>query len=485
MTLIPLKRSQNPRPLCVDLDGTLIKSDSLVEAAWVYLRSHPFAFWYLLLWLFEGRSQLKNKLFSAVKLNVASLPYNEEILSYLKEEKIQGRRLILVTASSILLAQDVANYLQIFDEVYGSEEAINLKGKRKAERLNQLYGRKGYDYIGNSYHDLPVWEDAKENLVVSNSKRLVRRVRSITDDFKVFRSTTHGFVKALALQIRVHQWAKNMLIFLPMILSHRYHEWSIWLASIVAFVAFSLSSSAVYVVNDMLDLEADRHHPHNRRRPFAAGELSLILGIVLVPFLLTLSLTLALIVSMPFFWVLISYLLITTLYSTWLKQLVLADIIILALLYSWRVLAGSMATGIELSEWFLTFAIFFFCSLALLKRSSELILLKSRSETSNPRRGYLTDDLPLLVSFGVGSGYLSVLVLALYLNDPLVVAQKQFPLILWLMCPLLLYWISRMWLKAYRGQMPTDPLVFALRDNVSYSLLIIISVLWLLSRGLF
>ncbi|MFW7377329.1 MAG: UbiA family prenyltransferase [Oligoflexus sp.] len=478
-----MKRTQNSRPLCVDLDGTLIKTDTLLEAIWIYLRKHPFAIFAIITWLFKGRLFFKNQIFSKVNIDVRYLPYREDLLEYLRQQKNQGRRLVLVTASPLKVAKSIASHLNIFDEVYGTDFQSNLKGQAKADLLREKFGKKKFDYIGDSTVDLTVWEQTEDAYVVTDNQNLLRRVKEKATIQKVFVARERSLFKAIAKQIRVHQWAKNILIFLPMILSHRYNELSIWLWSVQAFWAFSFASSAVYVINDMLDIESDRQHLHNRHRPLAAGDLPLTATLLFVPILIFASASLALTLSWQFSLILLAYLIITTLYSVVLKQVVLADIIVLALLYSWRVLAASIATGIQMSEWFLIFAIFFFCSLALLKRCSELILVKSREEQENPRRGYLVGDLPLLVSFGVGAGYLSVLVLALYLADPAVVSQKQYPVVLWFMCPLLLYWISRMWLKAYRGQMPTDPLVFALRDNVSYSLMIVISFLWLLSRG--
>jgi 4-hydroxybenzoate polyprenyltransferase len=467
----------------VDLDGTIIRSDTLIEALWIFVRRKPWSLWKLFIWLWQGRSRFKASLFAEVQLNPQWLPYHQEVLNFLKQEKNQGRRLILVTAAPLEIAKNVAAHLTLFDEVMASTDTQNLKGDVKARALAEKFGDQGFDYMANSSVDMAVWEKANQSLVVSDSDRLVAKVRSKTKLQQAFRISRSSQWRLVFKQIRVHQWVKNALIFLPMILSHQYDSLSVWLQSLLAFGAFSLTSSAVYVLNDLFDLESDRQHPQNRARPFASGELSLFWAFVLLPVLLLGAALLTWTQPLPFIISLASYLALTSLYSFRLKEIVLADILVLASLYSWRVFAGSMATGIDLSEWFLTFAIFFFFSLALLKRSAELISFEKSATAVNPRRGYRVTDLPLLVCFGVGSGYLSVLVLALYLNDPNVLAKKEMPVVLWLICPFLLYWVSRMWLKAYRGEMPTDPIIFAIKDNVSYGLLLTIAGLWLLSRG--
>jgi 4-hydroxybenzoate polyprenyltransferase len=236
-------------------------------------------------------------------------------------------------------------------------------------------------------------------------------------------------------------------------------------------------------VNDLLDLSSDRRHLDNRRRPFASGELPLIYGIFMAPILFLAGLVAALSFSPMFFAVVLGYFLLTSAYSLRLKEIVLADVLILACLYAWRVFAGAVAAEIKLTSWFLAFFGFLFFSLALVKRCSELILTQQHKGKPNARRGYRLDDVSQLESFGSASGYLAVLVLALYINAEMTAGTYVHPNALWLLCPMMLYWISRMWLVAHRGQMSSDPLVFSLKDRVSYMMIGGMAIIWLIASG--
>lgn len=471
------------RPLCVDLDHTLCRTDTLVEAFFLLIKRKPLAFFAVLLWLAQGKIVLKKKLYRASGLDPKNLPFNLHLLSYLQEAKAAGRRLVLVTASDYDFAVKINNYLKIFDDVIGSKD-FNCKGEMKARCLIERYGLSGYDYIGDHISDIPVWKSAYYSVVVGNrTKRLTRLASPEVKLIALPEQNIKSILKLIIKQIRVHQWAKNALIFLPMILSHRYGEAHMWFTSILASISFASLSSIVYIINDILDLESDRKHPENSHRPFASGQLSQAWSLLLIPVLLFSSISMAVYLGDYFFAVLFGYFFITTIYSVKLKRLPIADIIVLAILYSWRVLAGSVATKIDLSHWFLTFSIFFFFSLALLKRCSELHLLEATTGVNNNRRGYELNDLNLLQTFGIAAGYISILILALYLADPIVIGQMNTPILLWLLPPVMLYWISRMWMASHRGKIPADPLIFALKDNVSYLILLIISLIWLFSKG--
>lgn len=479
---LKLLKSMSRHPLCVDLDETLVKTDCLVEAVLAILRNDYLSIFMLIKWLFKGRSFFKYMVFRHADLDVQELPYNSEVIDLIKREREQGRPVVLATASPDFFAEKVAAHLGLFAQTIGSSETMNLKGTAKAKHLVERFNEGGFDYVGDSKADLPIWKSAERSFLVNPSRSVEKTVLSWQKKTEVLR-TKPSLAKLLIKQIRIHQWTKNLLIFLPIVLSYKFLEWPLWLISFYGFLSFSFMASAVYIVNDLLDLASDRKHPENSRRPFASGHLNLLWGVVLTPILIVSSIALSLLISHHFSLLLLSYLLITSSYSLRLKRVPIADILILASLYSMRVAAGALACGIDLSEWFLIFAIFFFHSLALLKRSSELIMSKARNLEKNSRRGYQTDDLPILVSLGVSSGYLSVLVLGLYISTPEVMKSGQFPMILWGILPFLMFWISRMWLLAYRGQIPADPLVFALKDRLSYTILVCICALWVLSHG--
>jgi 4-hydroxybenzoate polyprenyltransferase len=470
------------RPLVVDLDGTLLQSDSLLESICAVVRRKFSDLFRLPLWLSKGLPYFKQRVYARNDSDVSRLPYNPDILEALRIEQKRGRRLILATGAHQDFAQKVADHLGLFAETHGSTDTVNLTGNAKAQLMVERFGTKGFDYAGNSRVDKAVWRQASAAWLVSDSEAFSREVKGLIPVSREFRFGPPK-LKVYLKALRVHQWSKNMLIFLPTLLSHHYFELRSWLACLLAFASFSAIASSVYILNDLLDIEADRRHPDNRKRPFAAGTLSIITGWSLAPLLLLGGLGLGLYISFNYFLVVLGYFAMTCLYSLKLKQLAIADIIVLALLYTWRVLAGGVATETIITEWFMTFALFFFLSLATLKRCSELILMEQNQEKKNKRRGYMVADLPLLLGFGVASSYLSVLVMALYLNDNRVVVQLRYPEALWTLCPILLYWTSRLWLMAYRGRMTTDPLVFALRDRTSYVIVLSAGLLWLLARG--
>jgi len=468
-----MKKSVKNRVLTVDLDGTLIKSDVLYEGIAYIIAHFP---WYILLlpfWLLKGRAYLKHKVAEKAVVDPALLPYNLEFLSFLKEEKKKGRYLVLITATDEKLAQPVADYLGIFDEVYASQGKINLKGKNKSKLLIQKYGEGGFDYAGNSVADFPVWEDSFHSVVVTPSKKFLKDCQA---KFAVSHSFLHETprIKTFLRTIRVHQWVKNLLIFIPAIMAHRLHEGEVLQGTLIAFVAFSLAASSVYLLNDVIDLQADRVHKTKRFRPFAAGDVSLGIGMLLVPFFLLLAFIFAAALPGSFILILALYFLLTLLYSLYLKQIVILDILILAGLYTVRLFAGGLAVGVAVSTWLMAFSMFFFLSLACVKRFSELFSLGEFKDSSPADhvagRGYFPSDLDQVARFGSSSGYISVLVLALYISSSDVVQLYSHPEVIWLLCAVLLYWISRVWLLAHRGQLHEDPIVFALQDRISYVL---------------
>ncbi|MFY2763396.1 UbiA family prenyltransferase [Arenimonas sp. MALMAid1274] len=451
-------------PLCVDLDGTLLRSDLLVESTLVMLAQRPWLLFLLPVWLLRGKAHLKRQIASRVAIDPANLPYDERVVALLRAQP--GRRRVLCTASDESLARPVAEHLGCFDEVIASDGQRNLAGSRKAEVLVQRFGERGFDYAGNGPIDLGVWAHARGALVVNAGNALATaaaRRCEVLDHLP----RTGGGLRVWLRALRVHQWLKNLLVFVPLLASHRMFETQAVIAAVAGFIAFGLCASGVYLLNDLLDLPSDRQHPRKRLRPFAAGTLPLLQGAVLAPLLALAGLALAWWAEPKFAGVLAVYYALTLGYSLRLKRVVMLDVILLAALYTVRIIGGTVVIGAVLSFWLLAFSMFIFLSLALLKRYVELAAMLGEGKISAAGRGYAVDDLPLLQSLGSAAGYLAVLVLALYINSPDSITLYQHPQVLWLLCPLMLYWVSRTWVVAHRGGMDDDPVVFAATDRVS------------------
>lgn len=456
------------RPLCVDLDGTLLATDMLWESVVLLARKRPSRLALLPFWLLGGKAAFKQKLAREVIPDAAFLPYRADVLSMLQAEHRAGRNLVLATASDGAIAQQIADHLGIFSAVMASDGQTNLSGARKVEALRAYADEGQFDYIGNSKDDLPVWRAASGSILVDPPASVLRAASRDANVHQVLRTTkskAYAFIKAL----RIHQWVKNGLLLVPLMVGHKLDDPQAVMAAAYAFLAFSLCASAVYILNDLLDLEADRVHPRKRARPFASGTLQIPTGLALVPVLIGTSFALAMgLVGPGFTLVLASYFALTTLYSTYIKRVLLLDVFLLAGLYTLRVFAGGVATGISISPWLAGFSMFFFTSLAFLKRYSELRLLQEQQQTRSKRRDYAVMDMDLLRSIGPSSGYVSVLVLALYTNSAEVLELYARPAALWLVMPIVLYWITRVWFLAHRGEMTDDPIVFTVKDPASY-----------------
>jgi len=454
--------------LVVDLDGTLVRTDTLWEHFLLVVREQPLFLFSLLVALLGGRAVFKKKLLLLREPDLDEIVFDQNLILFLKQQKKIGRRLVLATASDQRMADAVADYLGFFDEIIASDGVHNFKGKQKAQALIDRFGDRGFDYIGDSRADFFVWRHSRIAYVMGHQK--------IVDVVKGFAQVEeipgiHERQKRVSLimrALRPHQWVKNLLLFLPLIAAHLVSNGAALVAVIFAFVTFSLTASAVYLLNDLLDLAADRRHPSKCKRPFASGALPLWWGILLAPALIIgAALLSALVLPALFVWVLAGYFMLTTMYSISLKRKPVADVILLAALYTIRVIAGAAAIGIVPSFWLLAFSMFIFLSLALAKRYTELYGLRERGEFTAAGRGWHVNDLSLIQALGTGAGLGSVLVIALYINSPQ--AQQLYAIseILWLVCPLLLYWIVRLWFKTHRGEMHDDPVVFAIRDRVS------------------
>jgi 4-hydroxybenzoate polyprenyltransferase/phosphoserine phosphatase len=478
-------------PLCVDLDGTLVKSDTLVDSTLALARQHPALLLHLPAWLMQGKAALKQHITTSVELDIVHLPYNRELLQYIEQQHASGRPIYLATAADRQLAQRIADHLGLFAGVLASDGSTNLAGANKLAAFRERFGD-NFCYIGNASPDLPLLCACVEPMVANPTRGLTSGLRSANITLHRTFTETTATPKAWLKAIRLHQWAKNVLLFLPLLLAHT-RTAGLFAGAIVAFLSFGLCASATYIINDLLDIEADRAHPRKRRRPFASGDLSAIHGVAVVLLFFVLALTLAFAVPrvvaaispalalahpLKFVQWLGVYTVTTLAYSLRLKRAILIDVIVLSGLYTIRILAGSAATGVAVSTWLAGFSIFFFLSLAFVKRFAELESLKSRGGLSPKGRGYHVDDLEQLRSFGSASAYASVVVFTLYISN-LSNATELYRHVnrLWLLVPVLLLWLSRLWLLASRGQLDEDPVVYAITDRRSLALGVIVLII--------
>ncbi len=456
------------RPLCVDMDGTLVGTDLLWESLLILIKTSPRSLPRVPFWLLRGKAYFKRMVAERVTVNPASLPYRADVVSFLREEQRAGRQIILATAADETVARQVADHLGLFTAVIASDGRVNVSGKEKLGRLQDHCGDQEFDYIGNSRADLPIWGSAKHAHLVDPDAGLLRRTKQVAQVGRIFRSQRNS-LRSVVRALRVHQWIKNLLLFVPLVLSHEVANPAQLFQAVCAFLIFGLCASSVYVVNDLLDLEADRLHPNKRNRPFASGALSIPTGILLGIALLTTGVLLSLLLLPPMFTVALSvYLLVATSYSLFIKRIELLDVFVLAALYTLRVVSGGVAVGVVISPWLYAFSMFLFTSLAFLKRYAELQALDDRGELAASGRGYAVGDLSFLRSVGPTCGLLAVLILSLYINSKEVLELYRSPALLWLAVAPLAYWITHLWFVAHRGRMHDDPIVFTVKDPTSY-----------------
>ncbi|HZX29069.1 MAG TPA: UbiA family prenyltransferase [Telluria sp.] len=448
-------------PLIVDLDGTLIYTDLLWEALLVFLRRHLLRAWLLPLWLFAGKAGFKRRLADHVELDPAALPYDTSLLASLSARRAQGVTLVLATGSERRFAERIAAHLGVFDQVLATDDGVNLTASNKAERLAALYGERGFDYIGNAPVDIPVWDRCREPYSVT-------RRFALSDGRHTQHTGTRrgGWLRPFVKALRPRQWLKNMLVFVPMLTAHRL-DLAAFVPSLLAFAAFSLCASSAYLLNDALDAQDDRLHPTKRHRPLAAGTLPVPLALFASPLLAIGAIALAALTG-PWLLAAVAVYFVTTLsYSFTLKRLLMIDIVTLAILYSLRIVGGCAATGIEPSFWLLGFSFFVFLSLALLKRHSELFNLHRAGKEKTRGRGYTTADKAPVGMMGVASAFTSVLIFMLYFTSSNVLQLYRHPALLYPIVPLLVFWLGRLWVLSFRGEVNEDPVLYVSKDPAS------------------
>ena len=456
-----------PAPLCVDLDGTLIRTDLLHEAVLLLVKRNPLYVFAIPVWLLKGKAGLKDEVAKRVAIDPSTLPYNQQVLDWVRSEKEKGRHTVLATASNERSAESVASYLGCFDEVLASDGVRNLSDRTKCAELVERFGKSRFDYAGNSSKDVVIWEQCGQAIVVEANERTLKAVRrkaAVAEIIPRPRVSLRTWFRAA----RVHQWVKNLLVFVPLLTSHRLTNLASVKSALILFFALSSMASATYVCNDLLDLSDDRKHSTKSSRPFASGEISISQAIIFAIGLFAVAVFLAFYLSLPGRIVLGCYLALTLAYSFWLKRKLILDVLILASLYTIRIIAGGVTTQIRLSDWLLSFSLFLFISLAICKRSSELMNLLKSNKTRTNGRFYETGDLEPLNICGMCSGILACLLMLLYGSSQQAQSLYKSPRFLYLLCPILFYWISRLWVLTFRGVLKEDPILFAIHDKVSY-----------------
>lgn len=469
--------------LAVDLDGTLTWTDTLYESILALGRNNPLSLFFLPFWLIKGLAFFKFKVAENSELDVTTLPYNMPLIDWLKSERANGKNIVLCTASNKLIAEAVSKHLRLFDDVIASDENTNLKSVNKRRALEDEYGEKGYIYAGNSSADIKVWAGSYKAIVVNATSKIQTKATQVADVSQIFPSETVKF-SDLIKALRVHQWVKNMLLFIPFLAAHQYLNVQSLTALALSFISFSLCASSIYIINDLLDLESDRRHLRKRYRPFASAKLSIGLGIAIVPLLVGASFGLGILINKEFLTILMLYFILASAYSLMLKKLLLVDCVTLAILFTARIIAGGAAVLVTPSFWLITFSIFIFLSLAFVKRFAELKIQTQGRNNIIHGRGYQVSDMPLIQTLGISSGYLSVLVMSLYMNSKDVINLYAQPKVIWLALPILLFWISWIWLKASRDEMDDDPIIFAIKDKVSLSAGGLIALVFLYASNL-
>lgn len=467
-------------PLVVDLDGSLLRTDSLLESLLLLVKSNPLFLLMLVVWLLRGKAYFKQRVSFYATLDVSSLPYNTDVLDFLQDQYHNKRTLILATGADERVARQIADYIPLFEDVIASDGHHNLTGRGKQQRLVAEFGSDGFDYLGNDTKDFVVWQEARQALVVGTPafiRSVSDRFPHVAGGFEVEQGGWRQWVRAL----RLYQWLKNMLVFVPLLASHRFFEASLIVHTAIAFFSFSFCASSVYVLNDLLDLTDDRRHPRKRFRPFASGVLPLEGGLVAAPLLLGISLFIGASLPPYFLLILAIYYSTTLAYSFRLKSVVILDVIILSLLFTERMMAGSAAINIWPSPWLLAHSLFLFISLALVKRYAELVTVRIEHGQRGSARGYLVSDSEVLAAMGIASAFVSALVLVLYITSGSAELFYGRHNIIWLAIPLLLYWLCYIWLIAHRGGMFDDPMIFALKDRVSRYILLSLGLIMVLA----
>ncbi len=457
-------RSISMNPLFVDLDGSLVRSDTFYESLVQLAKNSPWLMLLLPFWLLRGgKALLKKNVVDRTRLDVSVLPFSAEVLELIESARSEGRRVILATATHEKLARQIAEHLGCFDDVLATTDERNLRGREKLAAIQEYVGAgEQFGYVGNDATDQVIWQSSSEAVIVNGSRSLTSKVESNGGRSLGERG---GWFKPLLKGLRPQQWVKNVLLFVPLFFAHKYFDVDALFSAFLGFIAFSFCASGTYLLNDMFDIENDRKHPEKHKRPFAAATLPIQIGAAACVVLILAGVAISLLLPWKFALLLVGYLFITCAYSFRLKRVIMMDVVVLAGLYTIRIIAGSEAVSVPLSFWLLAFSMFLFLSLALVKRFSEVANLHASGGDTVNGRGYAVEDRWVVSQLGTASGLISVMIMALYVNSHHVVKLYSSPRLIWLLCPIFMYWIGRIWLLATRGEIDEDPVVFAARDR--------------------
>lgn len=455
-------------PLVIDLDSSLLRIDLLHEQALAFVKENPLRIFMIVLWLLQGRAYLKRQLAKAVEMDVSCLPVNQDLADYAQAEHGKGRMVVLATAADFLIASKVARRFGFIDHVIASDGSTNLKGAFKARALAEAFPQ-GFAYAGDSWTDLPVWEAASRAVLVETSKSVTRRAEQVAEIEAVF--LPKGQLRAILKAARLHQWVKNALVFVPLVLGGKMLEAEAWFSAGLAFLALGILASTTYLVNDLWDIEDDRRHWSKRNRPLASGAMSIKAAVIAVPAGLALSFLIGAFAGLPVAAMLFAYLVLTLGYSFAFKRKPVLDAFVLAVLFTLRLVVGIVAVDVVASPWLLVFSMFLFASLSFAKRQTEVQRMMEKGKDIGQKiagRGYFAADLPFILGMGIASGMASVFIMVLYLtNDALFADFYGNSVWLWAIPPALFLWLSRIWMICQRGQLNDDPVAFALRDPKS------------------
>ena len=467
-------------PIVVDLDGTLTPTDTLVESLIKLCKKSPIQFLYSWKFLFFGIATFKQRVSDLISLDVKRLPYRADLVAFLKKEKKAGRRLILATAADRKIASAVADHMGLFDDVLSSDGKANLKGTKKLQAIQNLVGN-DFVYAGDSKADLKVWQASESAIVVGNNVGVANKARSLTKTTQTFASPRPCIGDWLRI-LRLRHWLKNSLMFIPAITG-------MTVANAVAlydlaggFFAFGMLTSATYIFNDLWDLESDRGHPTKCQRPLASADISIVSSIAIGVVLILLGLVVGYCLNFAFFLSMLMYMFTTGAYSAAIKKLVVMDILVLASLLTLRIVLGGLLCNLEISSWLLAFSFTAFFSLAILKRCTELVNLKTRNLTWVDGRGYSVKDLDFLWPAGISATVCSIVIFLQYISNEEVIGNYQSPALLWVAGFGITYWMSRLWIMTARGDMDDDPIAFATKDKTSLITVIIIAFVFIFAR---
>lgn len=466
--------------IVVDLDGTLTFTDTFFESLICLIKKNIFYLLILPFWLLQGKSKLKSKVSDRIFLDATLLPYNKKLIEFLLKEKKKNKKIILCSATDKRIANSVAEHLNLFDEVIASDKLLNVAGINKKKLLEKKFGKKNFDYAGNSKIDIKVWEAAKSSIVVNANKSVIHQAKKITNFCKVFPKQKLKILDWLKI-FRIHHWIKNLIIFIPLIAAHQINNFQILPALTIIFFSFSICASGIYIINDLIDLQSDRKHLSKRNRPIASGILSIQNAILLSIICITLSIVLGLVVSTKYIIYLVFYLLLNILYSLYLKRFILIDCFVLVIFYNLRIIVGGLIGNIEISFWLFMFSTFIFLSLALIKRYIELQKYKNTTNKYLYGRGYKSSHARIVKILGLVTGYLSVFILFLYANASTTSILYNEPKIIWFVVPVFFYWMYRMWLKAEKNEIDDDPIIFIIKDKISIFLSLLILIIFVIA----